>query len=105
MAAPISSRDELTQKIQNSLLLTPEKKEHWLARLESFTEQQGQDALAALNTAEQELSTTLNTLPPEKIEAFQKQMDALFTAHRHASEAYVQGTEEATAANLLKSLG
>ncbi|MCX6734174.1 MAG: hypothetical protein NTX63_05210 [Candidatus Peregrinibacteria bacterium] len=101
------SEIKLSQLIQNSLLISPEMKEHLAAKIISFTDTQQQEMITAIQQSEEDLKQLLNDALKNdevKLHRVQRKLDEVWKLYIQEIEKTAEAQEEGDQQALLDKL-
>lgn len=101
------AENKLSQLIQNSLLISPEMKEHLAAKIISFTEAQQQEMITAIQQSEEDLKQLLNDALKNdevKLQRVQRKLDEVWKLYLKEAEGVSSSQEGEDQQELLKKL-
>lgn len=101
------AENKLSQLIQNSLLISPEMKEHLAAKIISFTDAQQQEMITAIQQSEEDLKQLLNDALKNdevKLQRVQRKLDEVWKLYLKEAEGVSSSQEGEDQQELLKKL-
>lgn len=101
------TENKLSQLIQNSLLISPEMKEHLAAKIISFTDAQQQEMITAIQQSEEDLKQLLNDALKNdevKLQRVQRKLDEVWKLYLKEAEGVSSSQEGEDQQELLKKL-
>jgi|GEM_PF-5100351 len=101
------AENKLSQLIQNSLLISPEMKEHLAAKIIAFTEVQQQEMITAIQQSEEDLKQLLNDALKNdevKLQRVQRKLDEVWKLYLQEIERASKSREDSDQQVLLDKL-